>query len=119
MKKIMIICMFLSIVGCVSPNKNIAITHQTGWSDEDTYTVKVIGSNEENAIDKAKHQILKDIVDVRLRNNSKYTDIEKIRQEFALPLQNGIIIDRATVPDGLQIYFQIRDKGLKNKFHRV
>ena len=118
MKKTIIACLFLSILSCNSTTKGI-ISVQTGWIDEDTYTVKVNGTNEETAIDKAKHQILKDIVDVRMRNNSRYIDIEKIRQEFSVPLQTGIIINKITILEGVQIYFQIRDTGLKKKFLRL
>lgn len=118
MKKIISTVLLLSLVSCsVATIKNNA-TVQTGWSNDDTYTVKVTGKNEESAIDRAKHQILKDIVDVRVRNNSRYTDIVKIRDEFDAPLGNGIITGRINAPDGITIYFQIRDKGLKKKFQR-
>jgi hypothetical protein len=118
MKKILLIATFLSLLSCsVTPIKNSASV-QTGWSDEDTYTVKVTDKTEENAIGRAKHQILKDIVDVRMRNNSKYTDIVKIRDEFEGPLSNGEITSRKKIAEGIMIYFQIKDKGLKKKFQR-
>jgi hypothetical protein len=119
MKKIIIACIFLTILSCKTTGINNNISVQTGWIDDDTYTVKVTGTNEETAVDRAEHQILKDIVDARMRNNSRYTDIEKIREEFSVPLQNGIIIKKNTIPEGLQIYYQIRDKGLKKKFQRI
>jgi hypothetical protein len=118
MKEILIIAVFLSFFSCsVMPIQNRASV-QTGWSDEDTYTVKVTDKTEESAIDRAKHQILKDIVDVRMRNNSRYTDIVKIRDEFQVPLSNGVITSRIKTPEGITIYFQIKDKGLKKKFQR-
>ena len=118
MKKILIIITFLTLLSCsVTPVKNNASV-QTGWIDEDTYTVKADDKTEEGAIDRAQHQILKDIVDVRMRNNSRYTDIVKIREEFEVPLVNGVIISRMKTPEGLTIYYQIRDKGLKEKFQR-
>ena len=89
-----------------------------GWSDEDTYTVQVTDKTEDKAVDAAKHKILKDIVDVRVRNNSRYTDILKIRDEFDMPLKNGKIIKQMKTADGLMIYYQIHDKGLKKKFQR-
>ena len=119
MKNMIIVFTFLAILSCTSSGTNLINSVQTGWIDEDTYMVKVIADNEETAIAMAKHQILKDIVDVRMRNNSRYTDIEKIRDEFAIPLQNGIIIKKTALTQGLEIYFQIRDKGLKLKFQRI
>ena len=91
---------------------------QTGWTDEDTYTVKAIGRDEVEAITNARHQILKDIVEVRVRNESRFKQIEIIQEEFRIPLQNGRIISRSQLPQGLEIYFQIYDKGLKKKFER-
>ena len=120
MKKIISASLFLIILSCNTTGINNNISVQTGWNDDDTYTVKITGANEEVAIDRAKHQILKDIVDVRMRNNSRYTDIEKIREEFSIPLQNGQIINKSKIPEGfLQIYFQIHDKDLKKKFQRI
>jgi hypothetical protein len=119
MKKLIFACIFLSLLSCKTTDINNNISVQTGWTDDDTYTVRVTGADEDSATDRAKHQILKDIVDVRMRNNSRYTDIEKIREEFFIPLQNGIIIKRYTLPEGLQIYFQIREKGLRIKFQRI
>ena len=90
----------------------------TGWLDSDTYTVRVVGSDGVIAVDKAKHKILKDIVNVRVLNSSKYTDISKIKNEFAEPLEKGKIIKKRNLPGGLEIYFQIYGKGLKKKFER-
>lgn len=119
MKNMIIFFAFLALLSCASSGRNINNSVQTGWIDEDTYIVIVTGANEETAISRAKHQILKDIVDVRMRNNSRYTDIEMIREEFIVPLQNGIVLKKNVIPDGLQIYYQIRDKGLKMKFQRT
>jgi hypothetical protein len=118
MKKITLLVMLLSLVSCSAATIKNNASVQTGWTDEDTYTVKITEKNEESAVDRAKHQILKDIVDVRVRNNSRYTDIVKIRDEFDAPLRNGIITNRIKAPDEITIYFQIRDKGLKKKFQR-
>lgn len=119
MKKFILAAAFFSLFSCsvVSIQKNGP--QQAGWADEDTYTVRITAPDEETAVDRAKHQILKDIVDVRVRNNSRYTDIQKIKEEFDTPLRNGVIINRYTNPDGLTIYFQIREKGLKKKFQRI
>jgi hypothetical protein len=118
MKKMITVAMLLFMVSCGGTTKRESTAEQTGWTDDDTYTVQTTEANEVKAVDKARHQILKDIVDVRMRNNSRYTDIEKIREEFNIPLSNGIIIRRNTVPEGMTIYFQIREKGLKKKFQR-
>ena len=118
MKKVLLVGALLSVISCTGTVIQKSTPEQTGWTDEDTYTVQVMETNEEKAVDKAKHRILKDIVDVRVRNNSRYTDIQKIRDEFNAPLGNGIIISRQIVPDGLTIHFQIREKGLKKKFQR-
>ena len=119
MKNMIILCSFLAIISCASSGTEISNSVQTGWIDEDTYMVKVTGTNEDTAIVRAKHQILKDIVDIRMRNNSRYIDIEKIREEFIVPLQNGVIINKTYIPEGVLIYFKIRDKGLKLKFQRI
>ncbi|MBP7734809.1 MAG: hypothetical protein KA369_02440 [Spirochaetes bacterium] len=122
MKKMIWLAIVMLTISCASnklsqTNTNTApIT--TGWSDDDTYTVKVTDKTEDDAIKVAKHKILKDIVDVRLRNNSRYTDIVKIRDEFDMPLRNGVVVKRQQIPDELTIYYQIRDKGLKKKFQR-
>lgn len=111
--------LFFLIIACqtttVKKNNNEI---STGWADCDTYTVKVVGANETIAIDKARHKILKDIVNVRVLNGSKYTDITKIKGEFEGPLERGKIIKKQNVPGGLEIFFQIYDKGLKKKFER-
>ncbi len=98
----------------VKPEKTPVI----GWSDPDTYTVKVTGPTLENAKEKARHKILKNIVNVRVLNGSRYTDITKIVNEFDIPLKGGKVIQKRGVPEGVEIYFRIRDKGLKNKFER-
>jgi hypothetical protein len=91
---------------------------ETGWSNDNTYTVSAEDISEKGAVEKAKYQILKDIVDVRVKNNSRYTDIIKIQGEFEIPLKNGVIINSKTTPAGIQIFFQIRDNGLRQKFQR-
>lgn len=118
MKKVIVTAMLISIISCTVTSKKESKPPETGFTDEDTYTVQVTDNNEQSAIAKAHHQILKDIVDVRMRNNSRYTDIVKIRDEFEVPLSNGVIISRMKTPEGLTIYYQIRDKGLKKKFQR-
>lgn len=89
-----------------------------GWADEDTYTVKVEAGDEYEAIEKARHKILKDIVNVRVYNQSKYTDISKISVEFKKPLEEGKVIKRMQAPGSIIIHYQIVDKGLKKKFER-
>ena len=91
---------------------------EIGWADPDTYTVKVISENIEKAKEKAKHQILQDIVKVRMVNESRFTDITKINAEFEQPLKNGKIINERKVGNELEIYFQIKDDGLKQKFEK-
>ncbi len=118
MKKIWLFAAFVLLVSCAGAPGQKSAPEQAGWADEDTYTVRVTERDEERAVDKAKHQILKDIVDVRVRNNSRYTDIQMIQEEFNAPLSNGVIISSRAVPEGLAIYFQIREQGLKKKFQR-
>ncbi len=89
-----------------------------GWADEDTYTVKIISKDLDSAIDSARHKILQDIVRVRMLNDSRFTDISKISGEFDQPLKQGKIIQSQEVSGGLEIYYQIRDQGLKKKFER-
>ncbi|HOO71225.1 MAG TPA: hypothetical protein PK926_05640 [Spirochaetota bacterium] len=89
-----------------------------GWAGDDTYTVHVTAEDMDAAVSMARHQILKDIVNVRMRNNSRYTDITKIQDEFKKPLENGKILNPGTRPDGVEIWFQIYDVGLREKFER-
>lgn len=110
------LCAIITLSMCAGPQMNRQL--QTGWIDEDTYTVKAIGRDEPDAVANARHQILKDIVEVRVRNESRYQQIEIIQEEFRIPLKNGTIISRSQLPQGLEIYFQIYDKGLKKKFER-
>jgi hypothetical protein len=118
MKIIMPIVILIALISCGGSTIKNNTSIQTGWTDEDTYTVTVIEENQGKAVNRARHQILKDIVDVRVHNNSRYTDIENIREEFTIPISNGIIISEQKIPAGVKIYFQIRDKGLKKKFQR-
>jgi len=89
-----------------------------GWSDSDTYTVKVISDNLEKAKERAKHQILQDIVKVRMINESRFTDITKINAEFDKPLKNGTVISERKFDNGIEIYFRIKDQDLKQKFEK-
>lgn len=119
MNKIVYAFVFASFVSCLSTTMSEdSKTAAAGWIDDDTYTVTVDEINEKKAIEQAKYQILKDIVNVRVKNNSRYTDIIKIREEFETPLLNGKIISKKNIPGGIQIYFQIRDTGLRQKFQR-
>lgn len=93
-------------------------TVSIGWNDDDTYTVVVDGETESRAIDRAKHKILKDIVEVRLKNQSPYTDITKIQIEFDIPLRNGKVIFKEPSGNSYKIAYQIHEKGLKKKFER-
>ncbi len=95
-----------------------AAVPETGWSDRDTYTVRVTGADEKAAKARARHKILKDIVNVRVLNGSMYIDITKIADEFDKPLKGGKVIHKNRVSGGVEIFFQIRDKGLKKKFQR-
>lgn len=119
MKNFTIIMPIMILFACAgtTTKQNLPIVH-TGWNDDDTYTVKVSDSDEDKAVQRAKHKILKDIIDIRIRISSKFTDIIKIREEFDLPLNHGIIISRQRINDGVLIYFQIRDKDLKKKFQK-
>lgn len=90
----------------------------TGWSDQDTYTVMVISESVEKGKEKARHQILQDIVKVRMMNGSVFTDITKINNEFEKPLKNGKVISEKKVTNGVEIYYQIKDEGLKKKFEK-
>jgi len=89
-----------------------------GWNDQNTYTVKVIAENSEKGKEKAKHKILQDIVKVRMMNESRFTDITKINTEFEKPLKNGKIISETKNTAGIEIFFQIYDEGLKQKFEK-
>jgi maltose-binding protein MalE len=119
MKKYFMFFIIALFVSCASaPAVDESKPVSTGWSDEDTYTVVVTEKTMERAVEQAKHQILKDIVNVRVSNQSRYTDIVKIRDEFDIPLKKGRIVSKKELPEGIQIYFQIRDTGLKEKFQR-
>jgi len=98
--------------------KETEIPLPVGWTDKDTYTVTVTAPDIEKARDAARHKILHDIVKVRMLNESRFTDITKISAEFDKPLKEGKIISQKQVSGGLQIFFQIRDEGLKEKFER-
>ena len=51
-------------------------------------------------------------------NESRYTDITKISAEFEMPLKEGKILLQNQTSEGIEIYYQIREQGLKNKFER-
>ena len=95
MKKFIVLLGIFFIYNCAStgtkktgkPGNGVKSVVKTGWTDQDTYTVKVIAENRSIAVNKAQHQILKDIVNVRVRYGSRYTDITKIQQEFEKPLE--------------------------------
>ncbi|PKL18414.1 MAG: hypothetical protein CVV49_06010 [Spirochaetae bacterium HGW-Spirochaetae-5] len=89
-----------------------------GWSDKDTYTVMVVSDNLEKAKEKARHKIIQDIVKVRMMNESRFTDISKINSEFDKPMKNGKVISEKRVENGIEIYYQIQDVGLKEKFEK-
>lgn len=119
MKNIALSISLVIFFACTSTNSKQNIQSiQIGWSDDDTYTVQVSDTDEDNAVQRAKHKILKDIVDVRIRISSKFTDITKIREEFEFPLNSGVIINSKKINDGVRIYFQIREKGLRKKFQK-
>jgi len=99
-------------------NTTLNETISLGWSDLDTYTVKVVSESLEKGKEKAKHQILQDIVKVRMMNESRFTDITKINAEFEKPLKNGRVISEKKVENGVEVYFQIKDEGLKQKFEK-
>ncbi|OHD70699.1 MAG: hypothetical protein A2W19_12010 [Spirochaetes bacterium RBG_16_49_21] len=119
MNKLLYVLMLAFLVSCLSTGaREDSKTPQTGWIDEDAYTVTATADSEQKAIEEAKYQILKDIVAVRIKNNSGYTDIVKIQGEFDPLFKEGKVISKTDIPNGIRIYFQIRDKGLRNKFQR-
>jgi uncharacterized protein (DUF342 family) len=93
-------------------------TVSSGWNGNDTYTVKASAENLDKAKSKAKNQILQDIVKVRMRSDSRYTDITKISKEFEKPLKEGRVISEQKINSGVEIYFQIKDEGLREKFEK-
>lgn len=99
-------------------NKETETAPSTGWTDKDTYIVSVTAPDMDKAREAARHKILHDIVKVRMLNESRFTDITKISAEFDKPLKNGKVISQKQVTSGIQIFFQIRDDGLKEKFER-
>lgn len=129
---ILIIAVIFAVYGCKSgeikqeekktdtkiESKVINIQPGTGWADNDTYTVRVIAENLEKAKAKAKHQILLDIVKVRMANESRFVEITKIDKEFEKPLKNGTVISEKNTGAEVEIYFQIKDQGLKQKFEK-
>ncbi len=128
--RIAIIMIVALIISCTStsdqhepsekkaPAEKVEESFKTGWVDPDTYAVTASGENEKEAVNNGIHKILKDIVSVRVRNGSRYTDISKIQVEFDKPLREGKVIDKKETDDGVVINFQIRGKDLKKKFER-
>ena len=98
--------------------KETETTPSTGWTDKETNILSVTDPDMVKAREAARHKILHDIVKVRMLNESRFTDITKISAEFDKPLKNGKVISQKQVASGIQIYFQIRDDGLKEKFER-
>ena len=129
---IFLIIFILSITSCAQkelkketiikePVKETVVVSENvsvGWSDKDTYTVMVVSENLEKAKEKARHKILQDIVKVRMMNESRFTDISKINSEFDKPMKNGKVISEKRVENGIEIYYQIQDDGLKEKFEK-
>lgn len=124
----LLLCIFLALVlsGCETTGENQKDNEtvkkkseiETGWSGNDTYTVRVIAENRPVAIEKAKQRILRDIVNVRMLNQSPFTDIRKIRNEFQKPMDEGEIIWQRPLDGQLEVFYQIKEKGLKDKFRR-
>ena len=84
----------------------IDTTPVAGWSDKDTYTVAVTGSDVDSAKIAAKHKILQDIVKVRVLNGSRYTDITKISAEFDKPLKKVRLYLKRKLAMGLRFIFR-------------
>ena len=124
LKKTIILPILVLIISCGTAQKSEPVTKNNayepavGWSGTDTYTVRVTAADLKQAKDRAKHKIYKDIVNVRLHNESPYTDITKIMEEFQLPMDNGKVIRETKKENGLEIFFQIYEKDLKKKFER-
>jgi len=95
-----------------------AIKSETGWTDRDTYTVTVTALTLDKAKEAARHKILQDIVRVRMLNESRFTDITKISAEFDKPLKEGKVLTQKQTPSGIEIYYQIKDTDLREKFDR-
>ena len=133
MKKLLIITLFVFLAQCSTEQKPVKKTGadapktvneikpvkaEAGWTDDDTYTVVAAALNEATAKELAKRKTLKDVVDVRVKNGSRYTDIIQIGGEFKNALNNAKVISRKYSDKKDEIYFQIREKGLKGKFER-
>ncbi len=103
----------------IKKKKILVPSVKTGWKNNDIYTVKVVDKTFLKAKDKAKHQVLKDIVNVRVMKGSRYTDIRKVSEEFKKPLENGKVVKQRKIEGGVEIYFQIYGKGLRFKFERI
>ena len=99
-------------------NSNTNESVNLGWKDNDTYTVKATGENLTKAKQKARFQILKDIVSIRMKSQGIYTDISKISHEFEEPFEKAVILKQSIIPDGIEIYYQITEPGLKLKFEK-
>ncbi len=91
---------------------------KTGWIDNDTYIVQVSSSDLQSAVDAAKTKILKDIIFVRAKLYGSYQKITEVKQEFQDPLKNGEIVKKRQIENGIEIYYQIRDRELRKKFEK-
>ena len=99
-------------------NNNTVSPIETGWTDNDTYTVVASANNINQAKANARKRILMDIVRARMMKQSRYTDITKINVEFETLFRKGEIIKQKEINEGIEIYYQIREKDLKFKFGR-
>jgi hypothetical protein len=99
-----------------SPEDKGTPGHFTGWNDNDTYIVHVVSSDLSSAIDLAKTKILKDIIKIRYKIYGTHERLRVIKEEFRDPLKNGEVIRQKQLDNGIEIYFQIKDRDLKKKF---
>jgi len=115
------------LISCASNENKIKKDNQkiikkedlrTGWENNNVYIVSVIAVTADEAIEKARHKILQDVVKVRMLNESRYTDIRKISNEFDEILKNGKIIKSEKSNGKLNILYKIEADNLKDKFKR-
>jgi hypothetical protein len=129
MMKVIYVLMVALLVSCsTQDSRNGSVTtpkdssqpkaFETGWNSNDIYIVQAKGENITKAKQKARLQILKDIVNVRVRSQSAYTELEKISKEFDDLFKNASILRQRDVTEGVEIYYQIKEPGLKFKFER-
>lgn len=126
MIKIIVIISLILTISCSEKKNNVRTsepvvkkkTITTGWENNNIYIVKVTSTSVDSAIDMAKHKILKDVVKVRILNESRFTDIKLISSEFDPILKNGKVIKKEEIQGSVRIFFKIEDKNLKDKFRR-